>query len=157
MASYAILDGASVSDLLPQLDKTRPEFICLYRGELKPDLAMAAPYLVKLEPESEFANWVLSAGWGKHWGVFAISPADLTAIRQHFRKFLTVHNEAGKPLIFRYYDPRVMRTFLPTCEPGELADFFGPVEGFVMEGEDPAKMLQFALRASALAKNESPV
>jgi len=157
MAAYAILDGASIPNLLPQIDKFHPAFICLYRGELKPDIQIVAPYLVKLERGSEFSDWVLGTGWGKHWGVFVVTPADLTAMRQHFRKFLTVHTEAGKPLIFRYYDPRVMRTFLPTCQPGELAQFFGEVQSFVVEGEDPTKLLQFTHKSGTLAKSELPV
>jgi len=46
-------------------------------------------------------------------------------MRQHFRRFITVHDESGKPLLFRYYDPRVLRTFLPTCNAKELAEIFG--------------------------------
>ena len=33
--TYAILDGASIPDLLDHLDSLQPESVCLYRGELK--------------------------------------------------------------------------------------------------------------------------
>lgn len=159
---FAIVDGASAPELLGQLDEHRPEYECLYRGELTPDLAYVAPYLIQLEMESEFAEWLMEQGWGRHCGIYAISAADLRTLRRHFRTFLMVHSEDGKPLYFRYYDPRVMRVYLPSCNAGELAAMFGPVVRYVLEGEDPETLLSFenasgALRERkvALPKNES--
>lgn len=141
--TFAVLDGASVLGLLNQLDKYKPEFICLYRGELKPDLAEAAPYLVRLQPENDFTDWLLTKGWGRHWGIFAIADADLQGMRQHFRRLLTVYDEKGKPLLFRFYDPRVMRVYLPTCNAAELSAVFGSVISYVVEDENPAAFLHF--------------
>src|SRR5262245_523205 len=81
---YAILDGASVQDLLDRLYEDKPEYECLYRGELKPDLAEVAPYLVRLEYKTKFCDWVLQQGWGRHWGIFVVSYADLRVLRRHF-------------------------------------------------------------------------
>jgi hypothetical protein len=108
-----------------------------------------------MEPETEFAKWVLSEGWGKHWGIFAIAEAGLRDMRQHFRRFLTVHDESGKPLLFRYYDPRVLRVYLPTCNAAELAEIFGPVVCYVAEGEEPDTALKFELRAGELVQQGS--
>ena len=141
--TFAVLDGASVPDLLDQLDQWQPEFVCLYRGELKPDLAEVAPYLVRLEPGSEIAEWILSEGWGNHWGIFAITGAGLQTLRQHLRRFLTVYDENGKPLLFRFYDPRVMRVYLPTCNAEELAAIFGPVTSYLLEDESSKASLRF--------------
>ena len=141
---FAVLDGASVPDLLDKLYGTqRPEFECLYAGEIKPDLAEVATYLVRLESKSEFTEWVIKEGWGKHWGVFVVAPADFLAMRHHLRRFLLVHGSDGKSFYFRYYDPRVLRTYLPSCNSGELTEFFGPVKTWVLEGEDPAALLRF--------------
>lgn len=142
---FAVLDGASVPDLLPKLRDERPDYECLYRGELAPDLAEVAPYLVQLEPDAAFTDWLLRHGWGQHWGVFATTAngADLRALRRHFRTFLIVHDEAGKPLYFRFYDPRVLRVYLPTCSADEVATFFGPVISYVLEDESPEAMLRF--------------
>src|SRR5207237_435347 len=114
--TFAVLDGASIPDLLDQLyTKPRPEFVCLYRGELEPDIAEVAPYLVNLEPRTLFTDWLLTEGWGKHWGIFVHTTDGLKAIRTHLRKFLMVNDPEGKQTYFRYYDPRVLRVFLPTC------------------------------------------
>ena len=151
---YAILDGASIEGLLERFERDNPEQICLYRGELARDLAEAAPYLVRLEPESDFTTWVLTRGWGEHWGVFAMTEADMRALRQHFRRFLMVHDHTGKPLYFRYYDPRVLRTFLPTCNDEELQTIFGPVSRYLMEGEDSNVLLRFTLGSDGLSRDE---
>lgn len=140
---YCILDGASVHDLLSHLYIGEREFECLYRGELQPDMAEVAPYLVRLPEKSEFTQWVLDQGWGQHWGVFVVSGQSLAVLRRHFRKFLMVHDSNAKPLYFRFYDPRVLRVYLPTCNAGELNSFFGPVEKYVMEDEDGKAMLSF--------------
>src|SRR5260370_26273422 len=94
---FAVLDGASVPGLLQKLADQEPEHVCLYRGDLEPDMAEVAPYLVKLDGESPFTDWVLDKGWGNHWGVFAEisgaeAGADLKSLRQHLRTFLTVHD-----------------------------------------------------------------
>lgn len=147
---YAILDGASAPNLVKHLYEHEPEYCCLYRGELEPDMATVAPYLVRLEAESQFTELVLGEGWGTHWGSFIVSPATLRALRDHFRAFQTVELPDQRSVIFRYYDPRVLRNFLPVCNAAELATFFGPVHKFVVEGETPEAGIKFSLAGTAL-------
>lgn len=147
---FAVLDGASIPDLVKSLYEHEPEYCCLYRGELEPDMASVAPYLVRLEPNDNFSELVLREGWGAHWGIFVISQATLRALRDHFREFHTVELPDQRTVIFRYYDPRVLRSFLPVCNATELATFFGPVQSFVVEGETPEAGVKFALAGNAL-------
>jgi hypothetical protein len=140
---YAVLDGASIPELLGRLRQYQPEYICLYRGELPQDMAQVAPYLVHLQIDTDFTGWVTDEGWGKHWGIFALSRLDFSVLRQHFRNFLTVYDPDFKPLLFRYYDPRVLRTYLPTCNSEELATVFGPVDSYLLEDEHGESMLSF--------------
>jgi hypothetical protein len=155
---YAVLDGASIPDLLDRLySENRPEFECLYRGELEPDIAEVAPYLVWVNPDTEFANWLFANGWGQHWGIFAIAPADLATMHRHFRKFLTVHDPDGKPLLFRYYDPRVIRIYLPTCNADEFQTVFGPIRCFVLEDDDPRTAVRFRYESGTLATDKLPL
>ncbi len=147
---FAVLDGASIPDLLAHLYSLQPEFVCLYLGDLEPDMAEVAPYLVQLAPDSEFTSWLLENGWGKHWGIFSASQADLRGMRRHFRNFLTVYDTKGKPLVFRYYDPRVLPVYLSACNPEELGKFFGPVEFYLLEDQDTGAVLQFRLRSGIL-------
>jgi len=142
---YAVLDGASVEQLPQLLWEHEPENICLYRGELEPDIAAVAPYLVKLEYDHPFTKLVCEEGWGNHWGIFAVTPAevDIRTLRQHFRKFLMVYNPDGKLIYFRYYDPRVLRAYLPTCNAEDINIVFGPIGSYVLEDEDSSILQRF--------------
>jgi hypothetical protein len=151
---YAVLDGASVAELVPQLQQHTPEHVCLRMGELDPELLRAAPYLVALDPAGEFTRWVVEEGWGQHWGIFAASSAGLRPLRQHFRRFLKVHDATGKPLLFRYYDPRVLRSYLPMCNAKELGGLFGPVTTYFAEGENPGQLLRFRAAGGALVADK---
>ncbi|HEY2399507.1 MAG TPA: S1 RNA-binding domain-containing protein, partial [Steroidobacteraceae bacterium] len=57
--------------------------------------------------------------------------------------------EQGKRLLFRFYDPRVLRPFLPSCEAGQMREMFGPVEHFAVE----ANGIDGQLRASELGRD----
>ena len=151
---YAVLDGASIPSLLALLSEHGVPNVCLLPGELDPELAQAAPYLVQLDAQSPFAELFLSQGLGNHWGILALSGADLRTLRMHFRKLLSVWDPDGKPLFFRYYDPRVLRIFLPTCNAGELRTLFGPVTGYYAEAEAAGKLLRLTLGADGLGQQQ---
>lgn len=140
--TYAILDGASVPNLLQVFAEHDPRRICLFRGELGLEVAAMAPYLVELQPDSKFADFVLD-GWGRHWGIFMRSAGSITDLRKHFRGFLKVRDPKGRVLYFRYYDPRVLRVYLPTCNAGESRMLFGPVARYLLEDETPNILLRF--------------
>jgi len=160
---YGVLDGASIPNLLSLLSEHGVANVCLLPGELDPELAQAAPYLAQLGALSPFADLFLSQGLGKHWGIFALSTADLRTLRMHFRKLLSVWDPDGKPLFFRYYDPRVLRIYLPTCNSGELRTVFGPVAAYYAEAQGEGKLLRFTQGPDGLgqqpldlSKAESP-
>jgi hypothetical protein len=131
LRTYSILDGASVPGLPKKLNELRAESVCLFRGDVEPELLEVAPYLVHLEREGAVTSWLLREGWGKNWGVFALAQADLYVLASHFRRFLLVEDPEGKKLFFRFYDPRVLRSYLPTCNAEERDHVFGPVEKYV--------------------------
>lgn len=148
---FALLDGASVPNLLDRLyADPRPDFVCLFHGELAPDMAEVAPYLVALEQGSAFCDWAITQGWGNHWGFFAVTRADLRALWFHLRMLNIVYGPDGKPMLFRYYDPRVLRVFLPTCSPEQVKELFGPVNRFVAEADVAGAALTFTHVAGEL-------
>lgn len=150
---FAVLDGASIPNLLNRLGQDAPQHVCLYRGELESDLKAAAPYLVQMSPSSEFTHWLLLEGWGNHWGIFATSPAGLHTLRKHFRTFLLVKGPDSKTFYFRYYDPRVLRLYLPSCNEAETKAVFGPVCRYVAEDRDPSKALLFSQDTAGVEVN----
>jgi hypothetical protein len=151
---YCVLDGASVPELPARLYEMRPPHYCLFRGELAPDMAHVAPYVINLLPDAPFTDWVLSESFGKHWGIFAHCRYSIKEMRRHCRALVTVYTEKGEPLLFRYYDPRVLRKFLPTCNAGELKMFFGKVETFFTETEDGQNLSAFQMEDDQLKQTE---
>jgi Domain of unknown function (DUF4123) len=148
----AMLDGASVPGLLERLDsEPSVEAACLLRGKLAPDMAEVAPYLVKLDPESEFTQWVVGTGWGQHWGSFVTSQQGFRKLHSHLRALTLVYRRDGTPLYFRYYDPRVLRVFLPTCSPEQLKQMFGPVDAFLAENDGGDALSIFRLSGAELS------
>jgi hypothetical protein len=147
---FAILDGASVKGLRTHLFEKQPPNYCLFRGELAPDMAEVAPYLVGLIDGTPFTDWLLSEKPGAHYGIFAQTRVSMIEMRRHFRQLTTVYNEDGNPMIFRYYDPRVLHQYLPTCNPGELRSFFGSVDKFFAETEDGEGFSSFSIAGNQL-------
>jgi len=147
---FAILDGASVTGLRKAMWEHQVVSWCLFAGNLEPDMAEVAPYLIQLEKGDKFTQWVLKEGWGQHWGVFVVSKENIRTLRGHFRSLVKVKDEEGEPMIFRFYDPRVLGKFLATCEDEELSEVFGPTECFLLEAEDSEKLLWFRLEDEQL-------
>lgn len=145
---YALLDGARDDRIAPLVWRSGLPYTCLYAGTLSPALQSAAPYLVQLAPESRLFHTLVELGWGQAWGVFAVAQADVTLplLRKHFRSLLRVQDEQGRVLAFRFYDPRVLRAYLPTCDASERRRFFGPVQGMACEDQPAQALLQFAAR-----------
>lgn len=134
---FAIVDAARSPELLELLRVHADVYYSLYDGPEAEKLVEVAPYLVQLSSRSALLAALIGEQWGNSWGVFALALTDFKSLRRHLRRFLMVQDARGKDMYFRYYDPRVLRVFLPTASAAELGDFFGPVSGFVIEGEDP--------------------
>lgn len=149
---YGILDGASIENLPQRLYDMAPPNFCLFRGKLGPDLATVAPYVVGMVKNSSFSEWFLSNEPGNHFGIFALSRHSIQEMRSHFRDLFIVHKEDGDPMYFRFYDPRVIRTFLQTCNEQELKTFFGPIETYIAEHEDGTAYSTFRLEGNKLVE-----
>jgi hypothetical protein len=119
-------------------------FQSLYEGKQGEELADYAPYIVRVYPDSPLIERLIEDGWGKSWGIYLRCPLSILEVRRHFRHFLMVKDETGEEFYFRFYDPRVLRVFLPTCTQDQRLEFFGPVERFLMEDDRGARVLEFA-------------
>lgn len=143
MKTWAILDGARDERIVPAVDRSYQDKACLFAGNISPQLKAVAPYLVRFDRGEELSDYVLEKGWGNAWGVFFSSSGSLETLRKHFRKFLRVTDEAGRRLLFRYYDPRVLSIYLPTCNNEELTTIFSPLERFVVEAEEGKEAVEY--------------
>jgi hypothetical protein len=141
---YVVLDAARDIKILALLMQSKEEHQSLYEGVQGAKLSQVAPYLVKLGKDSLLLGSLLLEGWGKSWGVYLTCTSEFQEVRRHLRRFLEVQLPDGKQVYFRFYDPRVLRVFLPTCNADEVNQFFGPIKHYLSENEKPDSLLQFA-------------
>ena len=155
-ANYILLDAARMELNIEEAKKLNPEFLCLYRGKSEQDLECVAPYIFTFKQNTAFANWYYENGWGDAWGILLNSAYSLEDLYKHFRKFLMVQTEDKEELYFRFYDPRVLRIFLPTCDKEQLKEFFGHiVNSFVMEDNEENFSIQFWLENYQLQSRQT--
>ena len=147
---WMIADAARDRAIFRMLLECGLEHSCLYSGPVPPALEIAAPYLVQLEYQDRSTRRFLEQGWGNSWGVLLKCDAGLNKLRRHLRQFLVVRDPRGNRLVFRYYDPRVLRVYLPTCFKDELQTVFGPIQCFWTEGKIPENMLEFRFNQGKL-------
>ncbi len=133
---YAVLDGAASPRIAGALSSSGNRYACLFAGSVPDVLRVCAPHLVHLEKTDRLTQEIVHAGWGRNWGIFAVTKASFDDVKDHFRTFLRVQDPSGRYLLFRYYDPRVLRVYLPTCTTRELDVVFGRIRAYLVEDGD---------------------
>jgi hypothetical protein len=73
---------------------------------------------------------------GKALGDLSDEPGALQEVRRHFRRFLIVEMGGHRGAALLYYDPWVLRVFLPTCSERAEAEFKQAIELLAYEGDD---------------------
>jgi len=137
---YAILDAAREGRILPLLEGVPEQHQSLYEGRQGDELRLVAPYLVELWPDSPLYDTLADEAFGKSWGIWLTSEKPFAEVRRHLRRFLMVKLEDGREVYFRFYDPRVLRVFLPACTPEEASQLFGPIRSFWVEESEPGAL-----------------
>ena len=140
---YAVLDAAVEPSVLKVLLESKEEYQSLYQGSSGAQLTHFAPYLVRLPKDSLLLETLIQQGWGENWGVYLTSDQPLETLRAHFRNFLMVKMPDGKQVYFRFYDPRVLRAYLPTCTSDEATQFFGPIASYLAEAGEGRRAVRF--------------
>jgi hypothetical protein len=138
---FAVLDAARDSRIPSFLESEYGESRSLFEGKTAEDYALVAPYLVSLS-EAGCEN-LIQLSWGLSWGFFIHSPMPMEEVRRHLRRFLAAETPDAKRVLFRFYDPRVLRVYLATCNPGEVAALFGNNYSFIMEDKSPGRWVSF--------------
>ncbi len=133
---YGLVDGAQDDRVFGLLQMEGNAWRCLYGTDLPRVLATVAPYLVGLGSHHPFAGHFARYGRKHNWGVMLRSSAPMDDIAEHFAGMIRAKLPEGRQVLFRFYDPRVLRAYLPTCTGPELDEVFGPVESFLIEAGD---------------------
>lgn len=155
---YTVIDACQDADLAPLAassfgQRTR----MLFQGDAAHCMQEVAPYFIPIDPETDFlAHW--AARWGKNVGIFLISPAEPQKVFRHLRHIFVVKDEEDQEFFFRFYDPRVLRVYLPTCTPEDAREFFGPISAMLAEGDEGETLMRFTpVKGAPVQVTESPL
>jgi hypothetical protein len=161
---YAIIDAARDPHLARSgFEQFELERYSLFPTRTSPQMAAVAPYLVPVPfaPKYPFAESGFFDLWASRFGgsagVLLGSAAELRDVWEHLQDAFLVTDEAGSEFYFRYYDPRVLRAFLPSLEGAEARQFFGPVRRFYVEADGGAGLLVARATDAGVAIDRRPL
>ncbi|OEE89361.1 hypothetical protein A1OQ_11665 [Enterovibrio norvegicus FF-162] len=121
---YAVIDAAAESEFLSAQWEGPPEMLCLFPEPIDKNFAAAAPYVVALTDELD--AWLTMRK--TPWGFYCTSLSPIAEVRNHLRESLqAVTPDSPTPVLFRYFDPRLIWAYLDTLNGRECYDFLGPL------------------------------
>jgi pSer/pThr/pTyr-binding forkhead associated (FHA) protein len=133
---FVVLDTARSERIRVLLQESVEPCRSLYEGLEGESLAHVAPYLVELPPGSGLLARLVREGWEKRWGIFIDFDGSFKELRRHLRRLLIVGDaESRQSYYFRFYDPVVLRAFLPSCSVKQRTEMFGEIRSFFTEGD----------------------
>ena len=92
---------------------------------------------MRLSPSSGLLSRLLAEGWGRAWGIYLASGASPLKVRRSLRRLLMVAADTERhPLYFRFYDPRVLRRFVPLATAKQRTQFLAASEAIFYENAD---------------------
>ncbi len=145
---YAVVDAARDGELAKAAKKQYGRDVkSLFADDAAAHMDRVAPYLVPVESTSRSAadatgfldRWTKQLGNSS--GILLVTTADPEKVRRHLRGVFRATDEDQRKYYFRFYDPRVLRPFLPECTPGDAREFFGPISQVFIEAEQDGTML----------------
>lgn len=130
---WAVIDGVNCREAMARLSQAEAQSACLY-ASTDTSTQANAPWLVRLEADSDLREWLESLPQDQHWGILLQTNATLKQLRSHLRKFTMLWTPANDqaPVYFRFYDPRVALDMTQTLEPWKLAALMAPIETLIV-------------------------
>ena len=153
---FAVVDAARDEAIYPalrRLEQAGADVVPLYQGQALAELASVGPYLVGLGADKTVFDWIWTEGWGKAWCIFVWSLVSIDTLRDHLRHHTKIRTDDGQMLLFRFYDPRVMRAIIPQLDAAQQRDLFGPIARITVEGEDPRRVTHYINRGTRMVES----
>lgn len=140
-----ILLDAALPNLRQQWCRRSPystSSVPLYLDTSFAHLVEVSPIVARTAPDDPFLHWLMAERPTLNWGLLLTSPATPDDLATHFRHWLTILDNHGDEVLFRFYDPDVLPHFLDAFDDREYRQWFGPLiavhyrtpEGFVARG-----------------------
>jgi hypothetical protein len=140
---YAIVDSARNDDIFRYFLTDNVVYQSLFHGKMDMKFFGVSGFLMECKKDSKLFNWLTTEVWCDSCSIFFVSKAPFDEVLRHFQKFNRVYLEDDDVVYFRYYDPRVLRVYLPTCNGKEIKTFFGEIESFYMGSVNPQIVIEY--------------
>ncbi|MDD1796349.1 DUF4123 domain-containing protein [Enterovibrio sp. ZSDZ42] len=136
LKTYAVLDAAKLQWGRSEIEDSRLNFKCLFKGKAEEALSDVAPYLIELCPDSDFTQKLFTYNsrmpdamtgvhlWHKAPAIYLRSSLPLEALWQHLRRFTQLQDNNGKRYFFRFYDPIWIEALIKALGPERSAHLF---------------------------------
>ena len=143
--AFMLIDCAGVDGGRARLPTAAfAELESLFTGDLAMELADVGPWLGRLAPAAPGASAAVLDLLQRQVGVLVVmatpeggaSGPSFSQVHRHFRKFNIVYGADGRPLFFRYCDPRVVLDVLKVFTARQLEEFFGGADELVLTRAD---------------------
>lgn len=143
---YALLN-ASIEQHVPHFLMGSGEPFQFLSDGLAIDQMQPPPvYLAQFTPSSALLPRLIKEGWGKPWITFLTSVHPVPELTAHLRNLMVVSTPDGRPFYNRFYDPRLLQLLLPSYNPQEVSQLFGPVLTLMIaDPSDASRLLEFGM------------
>lgn len=144
--SFGVIDLASAVPLRSKVVSLSPPQACsLLDATTYLDVIPVGPWLIDLGQCDDLRRLWIKQVRNVEWGYTIHTSLDLTDLRRHLRKFALAEIEGEeKPMLFRYFDARIIRAFLlEVFTPEERQRFLAPLHSVEVRSADDNGTLVF--------------
>lgn len=135
---YAVIDLAAAPDLSKiVMGRLSQDAQPLFAPTLDVDILSVGPWITNVARIPELEPAIDAQYSSAPWGYFVETTVDIVSLRRAFRRYNYVKiPDREAPVLFRYWDPRVMRSFLSVATKEQFTVLFE----FIDRLEGPAGM-----------------
>ncbi len=128
-----------------------PVSCCLFAGTKDDALFDVAPYLFLID--DSFYELDRLPMISLEAIILAETDKDIKTLATHFREFIYSIVD-GQEYYFRFWDARILKNYLPKCEPEQLHYFFGDITSFKTDGSNSGSSIVFDIHKEKLRIKE---
>ena len=144
--TFGVIDLALAAALRSKVISLKEPFGCsLLDADTYLDVVPVGPWLIDLDKCSDLRRIWMAQVRDVEWGYTIQTTLQLADLRRHLRKFALAEIEGQpKPVLFRYFDARIIRAFLlETFTPEERQKFLAPMQYLEVRGLEGQGTLGF--------------
>lgn len=151
MGTFGVIDLASAVPLRSKVVRLEPQLGCsLLDAKTYLDVVPVGPWLIDLGKCPDLRRIWIQEVRNADLGYTIHADLNLTDLRRHLRKFALAEVEGHPaPVLFRYFDARIIRAFLlEVFTPEERQSFLAPMHSLEVRGADGSGTLVFEPKRS---------